>query len=253
MSGARLLVVQHQGDCPAALFGGWWVEAGLELDVRRADRGELAPGPDALLAGVAGLVVLGGSPGANDDDDAPWLPAARDLVAAAAARGVPTLGICLGHQLAAVALGGTVERNPAGQTVGLTPVAWTAAAAHDPLFADVVARRPEPVAVHWNSDVVTALPHGAVLLASTPGGDVQAARLAPTVWGVQLHPEADRGVVEAWAASDAVVHAERGLDQSALLGAVEAAHAELAATWRPLADAFARRVASGRTSEGDAA
>lgn len=236
-----LLVVQHQADCPAALFGPWLVEGGVELDVRRVDDPSVRL---PTLEGYAGVLVLGGSPGATDDEVAPWLPAVRALVREAAERGLPTLGICLGHQLAAVALGGAVARNPNGQTVGVTPVGWTDAAATDPLFAAIVAARPEAVAVHWNNDVVTALPPEAVVLARTPGGEVQAARLAPSVWGVQLHPEADRPVVAAWAAADAATHAARGLDQGALLDAVEGAHAQLAATWRVLAEGFARLVRS---------
>ncbi len=117
---ARLLVVQHEPDAPVAWLGEWWAEIGLELDVVRGDLGE--PVPSAWSAAHDGLVVLGGAMGANDDDLAPWLAPTRALLAGAVALGVPTLGVCLGHQLAAVALGGTVGRNPSGRTSGLVPV-----------------------------------------------------------------------------------------------------------------------------------
>ena len=110
---ARLLVVQHEPDAPVAWLGEWWAELGLELDVVRGDLGQpvverwrdLPVAPD-------GLVVLGGAMGACDDAVAPWLAPTRALIADAVARGVPTLGVCLGHQLAAVALGGTVRATP---------------------------------------------------------------------------------------------------------------------------------------------
>lgn len=242
---SRLLVVQHQDDCPAARFGPWLEEAGCALDVRRLHRDEPLP---ADAADLDGLMVLGGSPGAYDDEVAPWLPAVRALIRDAAARGVPTLGICLGHQLAAVALGGEVRRNSRGQTVGLTPVGWTADAAGDALFAEVAAVSPAPRAIHWNSDVVTALPAGATALATTPAGDVQAARFASGVWGVQLHPEADARLTGLWAAHDVAEHAERGIDQAEVLAEVDRAHDELGATWSVLATAFGRIVANGRAA-----
>ncbi|WP_052336809.1 type 1 glutamine amidotransferase [Nocardioides alkalitolerans] len=243
-SGARVLVVQHQLDCPPALFADWLAAAGCTLDVWSAGSGEPVP---TDLGDHDGLLVLGGSPGANDDEVAPWLPGVRALVRTAAAAGVPTLGICLGHQLAAVALGGEIHRNPNGQQLGLTPIGWTDEAAADPLVGPLVAAGgPVPGApargVHWNNDVVTTLPAGATRLATAPGGEVQAARHAPSVWGVQLHPEADRAIVEPWAAADADEHAARGTDQAAVLDAVEAARPELVATWEPLAASYARLV-----------
>lgn len=243
-----LLVVQHQDDCPAGRFGPWLEAAGARLDVRRPDRGDPLPGD---LADHDGLLVLGGSAGAYDDATAPWLPAVRALVRDAAATGVPTLGICLGHQLAAVALGGRVRRNPRGQTVGLTPVTWTDEARADALFGPFAARRPEPRAIHWNNDVVTGLPGDAVLLATGPGGEVQAARLAPGVWGVQLHPEADARLAGLWAASEDEGHPTREPD-SPVLASIAAAHDELGATWEPLATAFGALVA-GRTAADAAA
>ena len=125
--------------------------------------------------------------GANDDADHAWLAPTKALVRLAAATGVPTLGICLGHQLSAVALGGRVDRNPRGQQIGVLDVGWTEAAAEDPLLGPLAG----PVrAVQWNNDLVLDLPEGAVVLARTPHDEVQAVRYADTVWGVQWHPEA---------------------------------------------------------------
>ncbi|GAA1929241.1 GMP synthase [Nocardioides lentus] len=235
----RVLVVQHQADCAPAWFGRWLAQAGCDLDVVEPWRSD--PSSAALpddLAGHDGLLVLGGSMGAHDDADVAWLGPVKALVRDAVARRVPTLGICLGHQLVAVALGGRVDRNPAGQTVGLTPVRWTPEAVADPLVGPLASPRR---GVHWNDDVVVAEPPGAVALARGADGTLQVARFAETAWGVQLHPEADRAVVEEWAVGDAARHAERGLDQAAVLDEVGSAAAELRAAWEPLALAFAGR------------
>jgi GMP synthase (glutamine-hydrolysing) len=228
----RVLVVQHQDDCPPALVGTWLTGAGCSLDVRRPYAGDTLP-PD--LAEHDALLVLGGSMGAHDDVDHPWLPATKTLVRAAARDGVPTLGICLGHQVAAAALGGRVEVNPEGRQFGVLPMGWTASAGGDPLLGTRPAR-----VIHWNNDVVTELPPGAVVLAEAPDGTVQAARLANTVWGVQAHPEVDEAIVAQWAADERESIGAEVVDVA--LAEMTAAGPELELAWRPLGDAFARLI-----------
>jgi GMP synthase (glutamine-hydrolysing) len=231
---ARLLVVQHEPDAPAAWLGEWWDALGLELDVVRADLGE--PVDERWMHEHDGLVVLGGDMGANDDDVAPWLPATRSLLADAVAQQVPTLAVCLGHQLAAVALGGTVGCNPSGRTTGPVPVRLTGAAASDPLVSGLDGLP----AIHYNDDVVLDLPPGATVLAALPDGRPQALRFGPAAWGVQFHPETSPEVFGAWLRWDS----PDGLtpEQEVLLAEVEAARAVLRAAWQPLAERFASLV-----------
>jgi GMP synthase (glutamine-hydrolysing) len=136
----------------------------------------------------------------------------------------------------AAALGGRAERNPRGQTVGLQPVGWTAAAAHD---AWASGRTTTEIAIHWNNDVVVEMPADAVVLARSPGGEVQAARFGPRAWGIQAHPEADADVVRRWAESDREDDVALGPDRDEVLAAIEAAGPALAGHWRPMAQRFA--------------
>ena len=162
---ARLLVVQHEPDAPLAWLGEWWAAAGVELDVVRGDLGQ--PVPSRLAgSGADGLVVLGGAMGANDDAEHPWLTPTKELVRDSVRRGLPVLGVCLGHQLASVALGGRVGRNPGGRTIGLVPVALTAEGQGDPLLSGLGGSP----AVHFNDDVVLDVPPGATVLARLPDG-----------------------------------------------------------------------------------
>jgi GMP synthase (glutamine-hydrolysing) len=223
----RLLVVEHEPACPPAHLGTWLVEAGAELEVCRPWAGDDVP----ELTGYDGFVVLGGSMGALDDATHPWLKVVKERVREAAETGVLTLGVCLGHQLVAAALGGTVEANPRGQQVGLYDVGWRPEAGEDELVSGL----PPIRGIQWNVDVVTALPESAVTLAATAEGELQVARFAPSVWGVQLHPEADEPIVRSWAAGDRDDHLERGIDQDAVLAEIDAARAELDEAWRPLA------------------
>ncbi len=103
MSNARLRVIRHEASCPPALLADAAVEAGVELEVVAADLGDRVP---ERLDGAAGLVVLGGTMGVADVADHPHLEATMELIRSAGERGTPALGICLGGQLAAHALGG---------------------------------------------------------------------------------------------------------------------------------------------------
>jgi GMP synthase (glutamine-hydrolysing) len=227
-----VLVIQHTPVCPPGRVGDWLTESGCVLEVVHPYAGECQP---TSLARYAGLVVLGGEMGAYDDEIAPWLPATRALLAEAVTEGVPTLAICLGHQLLAVATGGAVDRSARGQQGGTLPVGLLPAAAEDPLFAAVPAGA---VATHWNNDLVVAPPPGAVELARTPAG-VQALRLGPAAWGVQFHPEVDLDLVRPWAVAD-VGSGELAPERAETwLAEVATADAALVATWRPFVHRFA--------------
>jgi GMP synthase (glutamine-hydrolysing) len=232
VSAPTVLVLEHARDCPPALLADWLVEAGCLLDVRRPYAGDELPAVREYDA----LLVLGGPMGAGDDDAHAWLGPVKQLLRDAVAGEVPTLGICLGHQLLAVALGGEVARNPLGQQLGLLEVGWTDAAADDPLLGRLASPRR---GVQWNDDVVAALPDGATLLAATDRGEPQVVRYAPAAWGIQLHPEVDVEVLRPWAESDRGSHEALGVDQDALLRDIADARAELDAAWRPLAVGFA--------------
>jgi GMP synthase (glutamine-hydrolysing) len=239
----RLLVVQHEPDAPVSWLGEWWRALGLELDVVRGDLGEpVAPRWGDLTDAPDGLVVLGGAMGACDDAVAPWLAPTRALIADAVAQRVPTLGVCLGHQLAAVALGGTVVRNPSGRTIGPVPVRLTGAAASDPLLSGLDGLP----AIHYNDDVVLEPPAGATVLATLPDGRPQALRLGPAAWGVQFHPETSPEVFGAWLRWDS----PDGLtpEQETLLAEVGAAREVLQAAWQPLAERFATIVTQDATT-----
>jgi GMP synthase (glutamine-hydrolysing) len=229
----RILVVQPELDDPAHLFGAWLEEAGCTLEVAHPYAGDPVP----TLDGYAGLLVMGGAMGANDDEALEWIGPVKELIRDAVAEGVPTLGICLGHQLMAAALGGRVTPNPRGQQVGLIPVGWTDAAAGDRLFGGLATPRR---GVQWNYDVVVELPAGAEVLAQTEDAELQVARYGPVAWGVQLHPEVDEVIVGTWVTdSERGELADRGLDADALLAEIKEAREELDHAWAPLAAGFA--------------
>jgi GMP synthase (glutamine-hydrolysing) len=141
---------------------------------------------------VAGAVVMGGPMNVDEVERFPALAAERGWLAEALERQMPLLGICLGAQLLAVALGAEV-RSGEGPEIGFAPV--EVANPDDPLLGGLA---PGSEVLHWHGDVFD-LPDGAEHLASSERTACQAFR-AGSAWGVLFHPEADFALVEAWLA-----------------------------------------------------
>lgn len=231
MSTAAVLVLQLAASDPPGRLAEWLSAEGLTLDVRDV----AGPGavPDSLDS-HRGLVVLGGGMGAADDARAPFLPAVRALLREAVSAEVPTLGVCLGAQLLALANGGRVARNPAGPEFGAQLIAKRTAAVSDPLFGPMPIT---PDVIQWHFDAVTTLPPGAIHLAGSPLCENQAFRVGRLAWGIQFHIETTPEIVRSWAASDA--DALDGYDVEQILQRADAADADVAEVWQPFAAAFA--------------
>ena len=185
-----VLCLQHVAIEPPGAVAEAVSGAGLHLEAVRVDRGEAVP---RAADGLAGLVVMGGPMGVPQADRYPHLRAELRLLEAALSRAIPVLGICLGSQLLASALGARVERGPRLE-LGWLPVSLEPAARRDPLFGPLP---PELVALHWHGDVFE-LPRGASSLARSSLTRCQAFRHG-SAWGILFHLEVDPAQVEAMA------------------------------------------------------
>jgi GMP synthase-like glutamine amidotransferase len=187
---ARAHVVQHAAVEGLGRLADWLPSMGLDVHPTHPYLGNRVP---PSVEGDA-LIVMGGPMSAYDDEVAPWLPSVRELIASAIADGVPTLGICLGAQLLAVAAGGAVERGANGPELGLDEVQITGA-------DELLSAGTLPV-VQWHYDTVVDLPSGAVVLGSSERYPVQAFRVGDVAWGLQFHVEATADMVREWAEAD---------------------------------------------------
>ena len=169
-------------------------DAGIATDVVRLDRGD--PLPD--LGDIGGLVVMGGPMGVHDDEMFPWLKPERALIRTAAHEGMPVLGVCLGAQQLAAALGAPVSTG-AVEEVGVGRVELTGAGRRDPVLGpeyNGLSGTTVPC-VHWHRDTF-ALPEGAVHLAATRTFPHQAFRFGACAYGLQFHVEVDEVLADAW-------------------------------------------------------
>jgi GMP synthase (glutamine-hydrolysing) len=191
---------------------------------------------------VAGVVVMGGPMNVDDVDRHPGLAVEREWLAEAVARDLPVLGICLGAQLLARALGAEVRAGEAPE-LGYGPVEILEP--EDPILGALAL---STTVLHWHVDVFD-LPDGAAHLARSAQNEVQAFRHG-NAWGVLFHPESDFALLEAWlAVPEMVREARRALGDrgaAALPAGAEAADAELIQRTTPGLRAFAALVESHR-------
>lgn len=148
---------------------------------------------------VGGIISLGGPMGANDQEEHPWILEECRLLRDLVERDRPVVGICLGGQLLARALGGSVERNPQAE-VGWYPLELNPQGREDPLLG--VAGE-SPVVYHWHGDTFFP-PQEAVLLARSAACERQAYRIGKQIYGFQFHPEADHQLVHEWLSIEGV-------------------------------------------------
>ncbi len=232
-----VLVVQHLEPEQPSLLGDALIDAGCEIDLVRVDLGQPLP---SRLDDHQALVVLGGPMSADDDDGFPSRRDEISLLADALDRGTPTLGVCLGAQLLAVAAGAPVRRGPAPE-VGWGTIRLRDAAAVDPLFAGV---GPEVEVLHWHGDTFD-LPAGSVMLGSSDRYEHQAVRVGDAAWGLQFHLEVDAAAVGRFVAAfpdDAAAAVGGG---EAILGGSAAALDRLAPARRAVLARFAALAARG--------
>jgi GMP synthase-like glutamine amidotransferase len=234
------LVVQHVAPEPAFAIVDALVGAGVDIDTRQVSAGDRIPRDSS---GFDGLVIMGGPMSAGSDPGFPTRAEEIALITDAVRREIPTLGVCLGAQLLAVAGGGSVYPGPSGLEVGWGPVDLAAECAEDRLFAGL----PKTLTVmHWHGDTFD-LPEGAVRLFGNSNYPNQGFRLGRSGWGVQFHLEVTAAAVEGFlTAFDADAEQADG-GPNAIRASTPTALASLAETRSLVFERFAGLVAGGGT------
>lgn len=210
----KVYALQHVATEPLGTIEDGLRARGVSAEYVRVYAGEPVP---ASLNDAAGLVVMGGPMGVYERDELPFLTDEMRLIERALGDGKPVLGVCLGSQLLAAALGAAVRKG-ARKEIGWFTVSLTDEGRRDRLFENAA---PSFTAYHWHGDVFD-LPSGSVRLASSEQTANQAFRYGANAYGLLFHLEATPQIVGDMVAGFAGELEEERIEAGAILNGAPA-------------------------------
>jgi GMP synthase (glutamine-hydrolysing) len=205
-----VVVLQHAASENLGTIEDTLTAAGVAHQYVRAFDGQPVP---REAGDSSGLFVMGGPMGVYETDRFPFLLQELELIRAFLKAERPILGVCLGSQLLAAALGATVRKGRQKE-IGWYPVTLSAASRADAVWSG----QPERfVAYHWHGDVFD-LPKGAVNLAASEITPVQAFRFGACAYGLLFHLEVTQGHIRGMLDEFAGEIQQEGLSPAGILG-----------------------------------
>jgi GMP synthase (glutamine-hydrolysing) len=196
MKSPKVIILQHVECEPPGTYTPFLAKRG-ELTTVRLDLDQAITLPDIDLDQVAAVIAMGGPMGVYETELFPWIDDELAFIAQVVEAEVPFLGVCLGAQLLAGALGGDVYVGDRPE-VGIGDIHFTSAAESDPVLGGL---RPSVPVLQWHSDTFT-LPDGATLLASSDHYEHQAFCVG-SAYGLQFHAETTWELASQWLALSA--------------------------------------------------
>jgi GMP synthase-like glutamine amidotransferase len=196
----QIIVLEHERECPAALFDDWARERGHSVRTLRVP--ELGRWPEPQEADA--IVSLGSDRSVHASQEG-WIAREIEFLRDAHESGRPVLGICFGAQALSKALGGEVRR------ASRIALEWTALDTRDPELI------PSGPWCRWHEDVFTVPPAARELMRA---GEVPLAFAQGASVGIQFHPEVDAELVNAWIDGSRRQLAEHAIDEARLRGLV---------------------------------
>jgi len=186
------VAMQHVPFEGPGAISAWAYSNGHRMEICRLWAGDSLPDPDS----IDGVAVMGGPMSVWETDQYPWLQPERDLIKELIQRQIPVLGVCLGAQQVAAALGAPVYSGPQKE-IGFFPIQLNADEWHE-FLGDQVPTPSRTTVFHWHGDTFD-LPTGAQRLASSPATANQAFCIGHSTVALQFHLESTMESVDALA------------------------------------------------------
>jgi len=196
-------------------FENWFID-GLGLDMAQIQVFDPRSGADfPPFDELAGILLTGSHTMVTEGLD--WSERAAAWIKTAVEAGLPTLGVCFGHQLLAHAFGGEVGNNPRGTQEGTTSIQFTLEGLNDPLLGGLGTSFSAQVS---HAQSVLKLPSEATRLAADDWDANQAFRIGEKAWGVQFHPEMDADIARTYIHAESAELAAEGQNPDKIIATV---------------------------------
>ena len=190
-SAPRIIVFQHIACEHPGIFRSFMAEDGIDWDAVELDEGERIPD----LSKYDAMISMGGPMDVWQEEQFPWIAKEKEAIhEAVSIRKIPFMGVCLGHQMLAEALGGKVGLAKEGE-VGMLNVEMTKEGANHPLMHDIPAKFKT---LQWHGAEVKKVPENSTVLVQSSKCAVQAFAVGETAFGIQFHIETGPDTVDEW-------------------------------------------------------
>ncbi len=213
-----ILVFQHSAIGGPGRIAATFRDHGFQLDVRRPDVGGPGNGVPKDLDGVQGVVILGGPMNVTEIGQLPWMQQEAECIRRAHGAGLPVIGVCLGAQLIAHALGGQVGPKEGAPDLGFYPTMITIPGQTETMLAGIPWTHQQ---LYSCGQEIKQVPAGATVLAGTASTKVACFKAGLRTYGFLFHFECDRPGAEALVKESAEFAGRANKSASGLAGELD--------------------------------